>query len=44
MTVESSVLLDEIGRNPLLALRDGARLGYAELGRRVVGQFESSQA
>jgi len=35
MTIESSVLLDEIGRNLLSALQEDARLSYAELGRRV---------
>ena len=35
MAVESSVLLDEIGRNLLLALQDDARLSFAELGRRI---------
>jgi Lrp/AsnC family leucine-responsive transcriptional regulator len=35
MAIESSVLLDEIGRNLLLALQQDARLSYAELGRRI---------
>src|SRR5713226_7400198 len=35
MAIESSVLLDEIGRNILSALQEDARLSYAELGRRV---------
>jgi Lrp/AsnC family leucine-responsive transcriptional regulator len=35
MAVESSVLLDEIGRNLLSVLQEDARLSYAELGRRV---------
>src|SRR5437660_10132771 len=35
MAIESSALLDEIGRNLLLALQEDARLSYAELGRRV---------
>jgi Lrp/AsnC family leucine-responsive transcriptional regulator len=35
MAVESSVLLDEIGRNLLSALQEDARLSYAELGRRI---------
>jgi Lrp/AsnC family leucine-responsive transcriptional regulator len=35
MAIESSVLLDEIGVNLLLALQQDARLSYAELGRRV---------
>jgi Lrp/AsnC family leucine-responsive transcriptional regulator len=35
MAIESSVLLDEIGRNLLSALQEDARLSYAELGRRV---------
>jgi len=35
MTVESSVLLDEVGRNLLSALQQDARLSYAELGRRI---------
>ena len=35
MAVESSALLDEIGRNLLSALQEDARLSYAELGRRV---------
>lgn len=35
MAVESSVLLDEVGRNLLSALQQDARLSYAELGRRI---------
>ena len=35
MPVESSVLLDEVGRNLLSALQQDARLSYAELGRRI---------
>ncbi len=35
MAIESSVLLDEIGRNLLSALQEDARLSYAELGRRI---------
>src|ERR1035441_2235115 len=35
MAIESNVLLDEIGRNLLLALQEDARLSYAELGRRI---------
>jgi Lrp/AsnC family leucine-responsive transcriptional regulator len=35
MAIESSVLLDEIGRKLLSALQEDARLSYAELGRRV---------
>jgi len=35
MAIESSVLLDEIGRNLLSALQEDARLSYAELGRRA---------
>jgi Lrp/AsnC family leucine-responsive transcriptional regulator len=35
MAIESSVLMDEIGRNLLSALQEDARLSYAELGRRV---------
>ena len=35
MAIESSALLDEIGRNLLLALQEDARLSFAELGRRV---------
>src|ERR1035438_9131322 len=35
MAVESSVLLDEIGRNLLRALQEDARLSFAELGRRI---------
>ncbi len=35
MTIESSALLDEIGRNLLSALQQDARLSYAELGRRI---------
>jgi Lrp/AsnC family leucine-responsive transcriptional regulator len=35
MAVESTGLLDEIGRNILSALQENARLSYAELGRRV---------
>jgi Lrp/AsnC family leucine-responsive transcriptional regulator len=35
MAVESSVLLDELGRNLLSALQQDARLSYAELGRRI---------
>jgi len=35
MTIESSVVLDEISRNLLSALQEDARLSYAELGRRV---------
>ena len=35
MAIESSVLLDEIGRNLLMALQEDARLSYAELGRRI---------
>ena len=35
MTIESSVLLDEVGRNLLSALQQDARLSYAELGRRI---------
>ena len=33
--MESSVLLDEIGRKLLTALQEDARLSYAELGRRI---------
>src|ERR1035441_1117511 len=33
--MESSVLLDEIGRKLLAALQEDARLSYAELGRRI---------
>ena len=33
--MESSVLLDEIGKKLLAALQDDARLSYAELGRRI---------
>jgi len=35
MGIESSVLLDEVGRNLLSALQQDARLSYAELGRRI---------
>ena len=35
MAIESSVLLDAIGRKPLAALQEDARLSYAELGRRI---------
>ena len=35
MAIESTVLLDEIGKNLLSALQDDARLSYAELGRRI---------
>src|ERR1035441_5941294 len=35
MAMESSVLLDEIGRKLLAALQEDARLSYAELGRRI---------
>ena len=35
MAIESSVLLDKIGRNLLSVLQDDARLSYAELGRRI---------
>ena len=35
MAIESSVLLDEIGRKLLSALQEDARLSYAELGRRI---------
>lgn len=35
MAIESSVLVDEIGRKLLSALQEDARLSYAELGRRV---------
>jgi Lrp/AsnC family transcriptional regulator, leucine-responsive regulatory protein len=35
MAVESSVLLDDVGRNLLSALQQDARLSYAELGRRI---------
>jgi Lrp/AsnC family leucine-responsive transcriptional regulator len=35
MAIESSVLLDEIGRKLLAALQEDARLSYAELGRRI---------
>jgi Lrp/AsnC family transcriptional regulator, leucine-responsive regulatory protein len=35
MAIESSVLLDEIGKNLLSALQEDARLSYAELGRRI---------
>jgi Lrp/AsnC family leucine-responsive transcriptional regulator len=35
MAIESSVLLDEIGRNLLMVLQEDARLSYAELGRRI---------
>src|SRR3954447_25187896 len=35
MTVESSALLDEVGRNLLSALQQDARLSFAELGRRI---------
>src|SRR6478735_5454873 len=35
MAVESTVLLDETGRNLLLALQHDARMSYAELGRRI---------
>jgi Lrp/AsnC family transcriptional regulator, leucine-responsive regulatory protein len=35
MTVESSGLLDEVGRNLLSVLQQDARLSYAELGRRI---------
>src|SRR6516165_2526467 len=35
MAVESSVLLDETGRNLLSVLQEDARLSYAELGRRI---------
>ena len=35
MAIESSVLLDEVGRNLLSALQADARLSYAELGRRI---------
>ena len=35
MAMDSSALLDAIGRNLLSALQEDARLSYAELGRRV---------
>jgi len=35
MAIESSALLDEIGRNLLSALQVDARLSFAELGRRI---------
>lgn len=35
MARESSVLLDEIGRNLVSALQEDARLPFAELGRRI---------
>src|ERR1017187_8048732 len=35
MAIESTALLDEIGRNLLSALQGDARLSYAELGRRI---------
>src|ERR1035437_3280781 len=35
MAIESSVLLDAIGRKLLAALQEDARLSYAELGRRI---------
>ena len=35
MAIESSVLLDETGRNLLSVLQEDARLSYAELGRRI---------
>jgi Lrp/AsnC family transcriptional regulator, leucine-responsive regulatory protein len=35
VAIESSALLDETGRNLLLALQEDARLSYAELGRRI---------
>ena len=35
MAVDSTVLLDEIGRNLLQALQEDARLSFAELGRRI---------
>lgn len=35
MAIESTALLDDIGRNLLSALQEDARLSYAELGRRV---------
>jgi Lrp/AsnC family leucine-responsive transcriptional regulator len=35
MTIESTPLLDEYGRNILSALQQDARLSYADLGRRV---------
>jgi Lrp/AsnC family leucine-responsive transcriptional regulator len=35
MAIESSVLLDEIGRNLVSVLQEDARLSFAELGRRV---------
>jgi Lrp/AsnC family leucine-responsive transcriptional regulator len=35
MAMESSALLDEIGRNMLSLLQENARLSYAEIGRRI---------
>ena len=35
MAIESSALLDDIGRELLSALQEDARLSYAELGRRI---------
>jgi len=35
MTIESTSLLDDYGRNLLQALQEDARLSYADLGRRV---------
>jgi Lrp/AsnC family leucine-responsive transcriptional regulator len=35
MTIESTLLLDDYGRNLLHALQEDARLSYADLGRRV---------
>jgi Lrp/AsnC family leucine-responsive transcriptional regulator len=35
MAIESSALLDDIGRNMLSVLQEDARLSYAELGRRI---------
>jgi Lrp/AsnC family leucine-responsive transcriptional regulator len=35
MAMESSALLDEIGRNMLSVLQENARLSYAEIGRRI---------
>lgn len=35
MAIDSSVLLDEIGRNLVSVLQEDARLSYAEIGRRI---------
>ena len=35
MAIESSALLDEVGKNLLSVLQQDARLSYAELGRRI---------